>query len=482
MNRLTFIKDIYSVGIFKFDEYNISSEDLRYRGLYTWEQSLDALKRFNESENNLGGDWRLVDRSDIFAIRDIREFFDIEKFDEHGVRLFNKEAYDYFIYSWTEQTYEFDISKAYTIGIASSSVDKETPGFSDKTESKNITLVKRENMVPVIKYPNSNFAPKIGTSFYTTRALVPQVMENTSFQLDASASYKGINPDKVKFKWEYVVSGNDGILNPPTITNADQEVATVSVPEIKESKYENKFKLTITKEGTDEVKVAYIFVSFINTNVVKLDEDGNELPYSSASWACVKDKDSGLIWEVKKTAEDINATVDFANIDTLKPTITCGTTWRIPTIQDMNTVRYNPDVYNLSNTMGSNRVSDPGGNKEPYWITFDEISHPLNDDSLPDLFGNNSYGWTASRLTPNGVYYADDFEKTDNPALQRTIYIDHKVPFDRSKEWQNFDKIVNGEEVENPDVNRHNYFWDSKFSQPVRKSDKFRIWFVGGGK
>jgi hypothetical protein len=148
----------------------------------------------------------------------------------------------------------------------------------------------------------------------------------------------------------------------------------------------------------------------------------------------------------------------------------------------MNTVRYNPDVYNLSNTMGSNRVSDPGGNKEPYWITFDEISHPLNDDSLPDLFGNNSYGWTASRLTPNGVYYADDFEKTDNPALQRTIYIDHKVPFDRSKEWQNFDKIVNGEEVENPDVNRHNYFWDSKFSQPVRKSDKFRIWFVGGGK
>jgi hypothetical protein len=477
MSKVTFIKDIYSLDPFKLDNYEISNSNSRWVGLYTWQESLDALKAFNESDENLGGNWRLVDKEDIFTIRDIKEYFTIDKFDEHGVKLFpENNFYDYWNNAWTQRDYEFDSTKAYTTGIASSSIEPEVAGFADKTETRNIMLSKRENMIPIIKYPNSDTATKIGTSFYTPDMFIPQVMENTTFELDATGSYKGINPENVKFKWEYVVSKNEGIQNPPTITNADKEVAIVSIPELSESIYENKFKLTMTKDGTDEKKVAYIFVSFINSNVVKLDADGNELPYSAATWACVWDKKSNLVWEAKQSSEDIIATVDFANINSLKPTYSCGTTWRTPKIQDINTVRHNPDVYNLSKTMGSNRVSDAGGNKEQYWITFDEISHPLNDNSLTDLFGNNSYGWTASRLTPNGVYYADDFEKTDDPELQKSIYLTDKVPFDRSKPWQGYED-ENGDE--NPNENRHNYFWDNEFSQPVRKSDKFRIWFVG---
>ena len=82
--------------------------------------------------------------------------------------------------------------------------------------------------------------------------------------------------------------------------------------------------------------------------LVKLDSQGKELPVEAQQWAMVKDKESGLIWEVKTTDGSIHdrermfdwdgAHASF--IDELNASKFGGfSDWRLPTTDELRTIR-----------------------------------------------------------------------------------------------------------------------------------------------
>lgn len=75
----------------------------------------------------------------------------------------------------------------------------------------------------------------------------------------------------------------------------------------------------------------------------KLDSDGNDLPDAALSWSCVQDNNSGLIWEVKTSANiDDKYTMDGTQGDAsvyvkqVNDTTLCGNTnWRMPVVDEL---------------------------------------------------------------------------------------------------------------------------------------------------
>ncbi|TWI71739.1 uncharacterized protein DUF1566 [Desulfobotulus alkaliphilus] len=123
---------------------------------------------------------------------------------------------------------------------------------------------------------------------------------------------------------------------------------------------------------TNELHVRLVRIEPVTSKYIKLDENGQQLPESASSWSCIKDNDTGLIWE-KKTENggltDLNNTYTWFNpnpevnggfegypdrgsctesgcdtrayVEAVNNKGLCGAhDWRIPTIEELNTLVY----------------------------------------------------------------------------------------------------------------------------------------------
>lgn len=100
---------------------------------------------------------------------------------------------------------------------------------------------------------------------------------------------------------------------------------------------------------------ALLFVSFVQAQeqsteggFIKLDIQGQELPVDAQQWAMVKDKATGLVWEVKTTDGSIHDTERTFGWESAKETFITElnatrfggfSDWRLPTTDELRTIR-----------------------------------------------------------------------------------------------------------------------------------------------
>lgn len=169
--------------------------------------------------------------------------------------------------------------------------------------------------------------------------------------------------------------------------------------------------LDATKGSSSDGKLGFRYA--------KLAQDGSELPASAGTWACIKDQVTGLVWEVKSSANansgyaygDALSFRDMTNLAGL-----CGAKdWRIPSVQELMSLK----DYGVGDA-GVARLdeawlgqSSPGG----YWSSTTHVENPgayqwyvdfggtvTGTDPLTIGFGvrlvRGSSGVPATRYTP----------------------------------------------------------------------------------
>ena len=152
--------------------------------------------------------------------------------------------------------------------------------------------------------------------------------------------------------------------------------------------------------------VIWIYMAMQPTGMIKVDEQGNELEPSAKKWACVKDWDTGLVWEVKAKAnsrqgdntlydaddrytwyQNEKGTFDEVNsqscygyksqqiafycntqayVQRINANGYCGfTDWRVPSIPELNTL-----ISNDEHQPAINIKYFPNTRSDKYWTSF----------------------------------------------------------------------------------------------------------------
>jgi len=154
---------------------------------------------------------------------------------------------------------------------------------------------------------------------------------------------------------------------------------------------------------------------------VKLDASGNELPASANDWAMVRDRVSGLVWEVKTNDDSIHQYSDRyylaeardSFIGTLNKTAFGGyTDWRLPEIMELYSIvhggytytaidpTYFPNVwYEVSCYWSGTLIPDTTG--QAWAVDFTDGLTCLNDSAKP-VRAVRGPELTAGELVSNG--------------------------------------------------------------------------------
>lgn len=108
----------------------------------------------------------------------------------------------------------------------------------------------------------------------------------------------------------------------------------------------------------------------------KLDNDGNALANSAATWACIRDNVTGKLWEAK-TAGNQTATDTWANAQTYAAGIgtLCGVSgWRLPTPQELMGLLDNSLVGGAAAAIDSDFFPDQ--QRATYWSANASVGSP----------------------------------------------------------------------------------------------------------
>ena len=133
----------------------------------------------------------------------------------------------------------------------------------------------------------------------------------------------------------------------------------------------------------------------------KISAIGESLPLNAKTWSCVKDKITGLIWEVK-TPDNAKSTIPFSGTDTFTQSQNaqklCGlSNWRLPTVQELQSiVDYSVPLPN--STIDINFF--PNSNNEIYWS---QSPYTKNKNDMWALYFNDGSIFDQTKTTPSAV-------------------------------------------------------------------------------
>lgn len=122
-------------------------------------------------------------------------------------------------------------------------------------------------------------------------------------------------------------------------------------------------------KSTEEVLTEKEGNSNLRFNFVKLDIDGHELPEHASQWRCIKDKTTGLTWEVKQSDESLSNwrktytnefdTINTEFINVVNEQRLCGfSDWRLPA------------PYEFQSLKRASGGWFPKHGKTAYWFSF----------------------------------------------------------------------------------------------------------------
>ena len=356
---------------------DINNQDTKY----TWLEAKAKVAQMNK-DNYRGGNWRLPRQEDETLIDLISypwygytdyQNSDFVKDSIEGTISIGRNA-------WLQREDDFNSTKAFHTEFCS-----DAYCTSDKADKRALAVV-RSDVIDA----------NIDSS-------VQWIKSTETFTLQAPNSYLGFeeNESKVKYKWEHLsrnTKDDVGLFDNIVIQNATSPVATVEFPSVNNT-YERRFKLTLTRDESDLISTDIVRVYVVNKDIIKLNENGTELPYDAKQWSCVKDVRNNLIWESKN---DDNTSTSFKDKlfnygDALihaESSNLCGVTnWRVPTQQEFNEAKVNPDLINYAGTVRSKRWSIQTILKDRYWTTFDEITLPMVDTNNDNI---HDFVWTSS--------------------------------------------------------------------------------------
>lgn len=141
----------------------------------------------------------------------------------------------------------------------------------------------------------------------------------------------------------------------------------------------------------------------------KLDNNGNEVSSAASDWSCVKDSQTGLVWEVKNSGNQ-NQRYSYAEINAyiaeLNRANTCGVTnWQLPTTDQLETlvdysrlapaidVNYFPHVGRFSETLFSLTYQ-----YSAYWSQLEDNSGGIQSSCMDFQWGQSCFRAKSEQL------------------------------------------------------------------------------------
>jgi hypothetical protein len=165
-------------------------------------------------------------------------------------------------------------------------------------------------------------------------------------------------------------------------------------------------------------------MQFAEQRFAKIANDGSEVPPLDGPWSCVKDRQSGLIWEVKSPNENLQFSLNSFNFD-LEARLKNGSCARDDGAQDW--VEYDRCsvgdlIQQLNKVKLCGRVSWRVPTVNELKTIMVEESDPGQRRILPTLFPRVVYGpyWTSTKA----IQLGENRFLTIHSTTEREVYVD----------------------------------------------------------